>query len=233
MQALDQDDGLADRVYQAILDDILDGTMVPGQHLVQEQLAAELNVSRQPIQQAMALLKADGVVEKVGRRGLAVAPLDVDRMRHHYDLRGLIDGYAARQAADRVAGGMIEIAQARQNLNNSLRLWNSKGEMAPLKDQVLQDEQFHRAIYEMSGNPIVLDSVRPHWRFLRRAMADVLRHAEPPAAIWQQHAAISEAVLLGKPDMAADLSIRHTRDACNELAEVLEALSSSSNAAAS
>ena len=57
---------LGEQVYQAIVDEICDGTLEAGAHLVQEQLAARFGVSRQPVQQAMALLKADGLVEEAG-----------------------------------------------------------------------------------------------------------------------------------------------------------------------
>lgn len=58
--------GLAEQVYRAVLDEICDGALAPGASLVQEQLAERFGVSRQPIQQAMALLKADGLVEEAG-----------------------------------------------------------------------------------------------------------------------------------------------------------------------
>ncbi len=47
---------LTEQVYDAIVDEISDGRLAPGMHLVQEQLARRLGVSRQPVQQAMARL---------------------------------------------------------------------------------------------------------------------------------------------------------------------------------
>ena len=87
MKILKFQPSLTDQVYDAIVDQICEGALPAGSHLVQEQLAERLGVSRQPVQQAMALLKADGMVEEVGRRGLWVTPLDADLMRHHYDIR--------------------------------------------------------------------------------------------------------------------------------------------------
>lgn len=68
----------AEQVYFAIRDSICDGALEAGTHLVQEDLAARLGVSRQPVQQAMALLKNDGLVLEQGARGLYVAPLDAE-----------------------------------------------------------------------------------------------------------------------------------------------------------
>ncbi len=227
MTPLDQSDSLTERVYQAILEEVLDGRLIPGEHLVQEELAAQLNVSRQPIQQAMTLLKADGLIEKVGKRGMAVMALDVVRMQHHYDLRGLIDGYVARRAAERIRSGELDKTLHLRSMDQFFRNWNRRGPKAPYREQVIQDERFHHAIYEMSGNTTVIESVRPHWRFLRRAMVEVLRQAEPPAEIWDQHAAIAEAILSGEPERAEGLAQSHTIKACLRLTAALSAEGSS------
>ena len=72
-----------EQAYEIIRDSICDCTLEPGTHLVQEDLAADIGVSRQPIQQAMLLLKADGLVIETGGRGLYVAPMDPDSIVFH------------------------------------------------------------------------------------------------------------------------------------------------------
>ena len=67
---------LTEQVYQRLLNAICDGELVPGARLTQEELAASLDVSRQPVLQALRLLKKDGFVIDAGRRGLRVAPLE-------------------------------------------------------------------------------------------------------------------------------------------------------------
>ena len=84
-------------------------------------------------------------------------------------------------------------------------------------EMVRQDEAFHRLFYETSGNPLLAQTAEPHWRFLRRVMGDVLRHAEPPHDIWDQHEAIVEAVLEGRCSAAANLMAR-TCHPCRPLA---------------
>ena len=222
MKLLEQTSGLTDRVYNAILHEILDGDLKPGMHLVQENLAEQLGVSRQPVQQAMALLKADGLVEQFGRRGLRVTGLDLDRMQNHYEIRGLLDGYAARQAAERVRDGTIEQAKGIDEMHRLFRSGNRAAEKGTVREQIEYDEAFHYKIYELSGNPVLLDSVEVHWRFLRRAMGEVLRHAEPPEEIWNQHAEIAEAILSGKPDQAEELATAHARNVSKKLQLSLE-----------
>src|SRR5438874_433881 len=67
---------LTEQVYQRLLNAICDGELVPRARLTQEELAASLDVSRQPVLQALRLLKKDGFVIDAGRRGLRVAPLE-------------------------------------------------------------------------------------------------------------------------------------------------------------
>jgi DNA-binding GntR family transcriptional regulator len=70
------------QVYDAIVDDICTGRITPGTPLRQELLAERFNVSRQPVQQALLLLKNQGILREFGRRGLEVIPLSADVAFH-------------------------------------------------------------------------------------------------------------------------------------------------------
>jgi DNA-binding GntR family transcriptional regulator len=90
-----------DRVYRSLLDAISDGSLAPGQRITQEDIAQQLAVSRQPVLQALRLLKKDGFVQDAPGRGLQVAPLDAGLDRNVYQVRGALDALAARLAAQR------------------------------------------------------------------------------------------------------------------------------------
>lgn len=221
MKPLDPATGLAERVYTAVLDDILDGALPAGTHLVQEHLASSLRVSRQPVQQAMALLKADGLVEEIGTRGVRVAALDLGRMQNHYDLRAVLDGYGARRAAARVQSGAVTAAKFKAQAKKILAAGVSAIRRGTVRDQIRQDEALHKLIYDASGNSTLEATAEPHWRFLRRAMADVLRHAAPPKTIWDQHSEIVEAIVTGDADLAGTLAEAHANVAATSLSDAL------------
>ncbi len=213
--------GRAEQAYQALLDEICDGALTPGTHLVQEELAARLGVSRQPIQQAMALLKSDGLVEEIGTRGLRVAALDPAAMRQHYEIRAALDGLAVRGAAQRAAAS----AEGARDIDRRGRALVQAGKAAaggPVRRLVRCDVDFHRFLYEASGNPLLAQTAEPHWRYLRRVMADVLRHAAPGAAIWKQHAEILAAVVAGDATRAQALAAAHVEGAADRLADALQ-----------
>jgi DNA-binding GntR family transcriptional regulator len=212
---------LVEQVYQAVLDEICDGRLPPMSHLVQEQLAERFGVSRQPIQQAMALLRADGLVAELGRRGLYVAALDLSLMRHHYEIRAALDRLATGLAAERVQHDPIlagDLAGRAEAILSRGRKAVAKGDTL---EQIRADEAFHRLIYEASGNPLLSRTAEPHWRFLRRAMSDVLRHAEPPDSIWRQHTAILDAIAAGDRRRAEALAAEHIELAADMLSDAL------------
>ncbi|HUS56207.1 MAG TPA: GntR family transcriptional regulator [Thermohalobaculum sp.] len=212
---------LTDQVYDALVDEICDGRLAPGRHLVQERLAERFGVSRQPIQQTMSRLKADGMVEEIGRRGLFVTRIDPARMLDNYGVRAALDGWAAKTAALRVSGN----AELRDRVDAEGRaLLEAAATAISAQDVaglVKLDYAFHSQFYAASGNRLIVETAEPHWRFLRRAMGDVLRKAENPVEIWRQHRAILEAIVAGDATAAMELAEAHARDAALLLADAL------------
>lgn len=223
MKALRPQPSMTDQVYDAIVEEICNGEIMPGEHLVQEQLAERLGVSRQPIQQAMSMLKADGLVQQIGRRGLQVAPLDMDQMQHHYDIRAALDGLAARGAARRAGASRSAAEALRQRGEDILARAQDAVARGALGEQVRLDMELHALIYASSGNPLLGRTAEPHWRFLRRAMAEVLRHAELPKEIWRQHRDILDAIVAGDAEAAERLIVDHDLHAASALSAALAA----------
>lgn len=213
---------LAEQAYQAILDEICEGRLPAGAHLVQEQLAKRLGVSRQPIQQAMALLKSDGLVEDAPGRGLAVTALDMTMMRQHYEIRAALDGLAARLAAGRAGASKQTAAEIRQRGGEIIEEGQGAVAEGDIARMVRCDFEFHGLFYAVSGNPLLEATAAPHWRYLRRVMGEVLRKAEPPADIWRQHREILDSVAKGRAEHAQDCAIHHVELAARELERASE-----------
>ena len=214
---------LMDQAYQAILDEICDGTLPAGTHLVQEQLARDLGVSRQPIQQVMALLKADGLVEEAPGRGLRVAELSIDLMWRHYEIRAVLDGLAARLAARRAAASARDAGRISKRGETIVEAGTGAVAAGDVTHMVRHDVEFHGLIYEASGNPFIASTAEPHWRHLRRVMGEILRRAGPPDSIWQQHREILDAVVEGDEVRAEEFAVRHIEQAAEGLAEAMAA----------
>ena len=98
MKALQTQPSLVEQVHKAILSEIASGKLKAGSRLIQEQIAQELGVSRQPVQQALTLLRNQGILQDAPGRGLLVVPMDLEHVRHMYDVRAVMEGLAFRQA---------------------------------------------------------------------------------------------------------------------------------------
>lgn len=223
MKPLSIQPGLTDRVYQLLLDEICGGALAPGTHLVQEQLAAALGVSRQPIQQALAMLRNEGLVQELGRRGLFVAPLDVGAMRHHYEIRAALDGLAARRAAERAASSRDIAADIKRDGKALIAAGMAAVAKGAVPAMVQRDVEFHAFVYACSGNPLLPATTEPLWRYVRRVMSEVLRHAEQPPAVWRQHGDILDAIIRGDAQGAEKHAVEHVRRAAERLAAEMTA----------
>lgn len=188
----------AEQVYAIIRDSICDARLKPGTHLVQEELASSLGVSRQPIQQAMLLLKADGLVIESGARGLYVAPMDPEKIGHHYQLRIVLDRLAAKLVAERIAENVDNVRAHLEKMGQKLIAeGRNVHHQHAAAEAVALDMKFHSLIYECSGNPFIAPAAELHWNFLRRVMISVLLHAGRGEIVWQEHAHILDLLLAG------------------------------------
>lgn len=202
---------LVEQVYRNLLDAISAGTLAPGKRLTQEEIAEQLAVSRQPVLQALRLLKKDGFVLDAPGRGVRVAPLNADLLIQIYEVRSTLDALAARLAA-----------RARHPLPPELidrgRL-TAQG--SDVRAMIAADEQFHAAIYAASGNPLIAESAQLHWHHIRRAMGAVLQVGAMRESIWDEHEAIAEAIRQGDAGAAETLMRQHGIDAGRNLAGLL------------
>ena len=72
---------LVEQVVNAIVSEIVDGELPSNSRLIQDELARAYGVSRQPVQQALLLLRDRGLVREASGRGLIVSPIDPDFVR--------------------------------------------------------------------------------------------------------------------------------------------------------
>ena len=202
---------LVDQVYGSLLDAISEGAMAPGSRIMQEDIAEQLAVSRQPVLQALRLLKKDGFVLDAPGRGVLVAPLDVDGLMQIYQVRSALDGLAARLAA-----------HTRYKVDSQLIARGRKAARGTdIKAMLAADVEFHAAIYAASGNPLIAQSAQLHWHHIRRAMGAVLQVSTMRESIWDEHEAIAAAISRGDADTAETLIRQHGEDAGRNLAGLL------------
>jgi DNA-binding GntR family transcriptional regulator len=205
LKALPNTPALVDQAYASLLSAIVSGELAPGERYTQEGLAAMLGVSRQPVLQALLLLRRQGLVlDGPGRRGIEVAPLTAEFVGHLYRIRGALDGLAARTAA---ATPRPELRAPGEALIAAGLAAADSGEVGEL---VEADLAFHRFIYEASGNPLLTETAAAHWHHTRRTMATYLRQPVSLRSVWDEHRLILDALVRGDAVAAERLSQDHT-----------------------
>ncbi len=207
---------LIEQVHARLVDAIADGTLPPGERLTQEDVAERLSVSRQPVSHALQLLRRQGLVIDSGKRGVEVAPVEPGRIRDLYRVRAALDGLASRLAAARVTASEATAREV-EALRSALAAGLALREDASMRDWIAVDVAFHTAVYEISGNPAIAETVAEQWPHFKRCMGAVLLHRDRRHTVWGEHAAITEGILAGDPDAAAEGAIRHTENAGNTL----------------
>ena len=220
MQPLDPQPALIDRAYERLVEAIADGTLAPGQRIRQEELGRALGVSRQPISHALQLLKQQKLVEENGRRALIVSEIDAARVRELYEVRSALDALAARLAAERVAGRAVDMRQ-RQAAQRALASGLALQPDAPVLAFIQADVAFHTALYRLSGNRAIEDTVTAQWPHLKRSMGAVLDDPEQRPRVWAEHREILRGVLAGDPAGAEHSARGHTDRAGAETARRL------------
>jgi DNA-binding GntR family transcriptional regulator len=220
LQPLDYQPALIQRAYEHLVEAIADGALAPGQRIRQEELGRMLGVSRQPISHALQLLKQQRLVEANGRRGLIVSAIDSIRIGELYQVRTALDAMAARLAAERVADRVIDLAQrraAQRALADGLRLRAD----APVLAFIRADVAFHTALYRLSGNRAIEDTVAAQWPHFKRSMGVVLDDPEQRPLVWAEHQEILRLVLAGDATGAETAARHHTDRAGAETARRL------------
>jgi DNA-binding GntR family transcriptional regulator len=193
---------LGDLVAEEIRSAILSGDLSPGERLKQERLAADLNVSRIPVREALRILESEGLVENDPRRGSRVVDVTPQRAADVLAVRGTLEGLAARLAAGRVTKDDIE----------SLRSIVGEGRKATEdSDHAAANEshtRFHLELARVSGNSYLYEEFAAMPAKTEWIVYTLLKSRGPIS--WAEHEAIVDAVAGGEADRAENLTRQHS-----------------------
>jgi DNA-binding GntR family transcriptional regulator len=144
----------AEEVRQKIAADIVAGRLKPGQQLEENVLAAQFNVSRTPVRDALRELGGTGLVEVRPHRGVRVAVIEVGRLEELFEAQAEIEGICAQLATLRMSGAdrrQLEMIQA-----DSVERVGASDDAA----YALLNERLHELVYDGTRNGILLELAR-------------------------------------------------------------------------
>lgn len=196
---------LRDLVVERLRADILSGRYKAGERLVEDRLAEDFKVSRNPVREALRALAAEGLVLVTPRRGATVAGFSAAEAREMIEVRATLEGMNARLAARRRDSAMMAALEA--CLEEGV---GKAGGGDPASLQRL-NARFHDLLAAAGHNRILADLMR-----LLRERTNLVfapRNAVGAGETWSEHRAILEAVLAGDEELAALLAARHVLQA--------------------
>jgi DNA-binding GntR family transcriptional regulator len=196
---------LRDKVAEEIRAAILAGRFEPGSRLIEDRLAEEFGVSRNPIREAIRTLASEGLVEVTARRGAMVASLSAEEADQMLEVRATLEAANARLAARRREPAIIE------QLKNIL----ARGTEAIAAERVAElphlNDEFHAHLARAGSNRVLADLMKT----LRDRTGPLFRGIglEFARTSWAEHAGILRAVIAGDPELASLLAYRHVINA--------------------
>lgn len=152
---------LADEVYDQLVKAIMEREIGPDDRLVQEKLAAELDISRTPVREALLRLEKEGVLHLANSGGFRLSRISEDETLELYQARAAIEGQAARILT--VRGDTDELDGLRTLITKTEDLKNPS-----TRDYFIANRTIHRAFMEAAGNRFLLEMFDMIWG---RAMA--------------------------------------------------------------
>lgn len=197
----------AQQAYAEIRRLIIDGALAPGSKVVVRLLSERLTLSATPIKSALAALERDGFLVAIPHRGYFVPKVSVQDMREIYELREVLDGIAARNAASQTDAQSL-VSNVLSPLYDEQQRQVRVGDAIGYSDT---DMEFHRAIWHAAGNTRLAqltDNLGGQLRFGSGSSSRL--PGRIPHAL-REHAAIMDAVAKGDAVRAERAAKAHVR----------------------
>ena len=206
---------LADQVFEKLENDIITGVYPRGEILTELKLVEQLGVSRTPIREALRRLEQERLIAESGK-GSVVLGITVEDLVDIMDIRQRIEGLAAWYATRNM---MQEGLEKLRHISQLQDFYFEKQDVEHLRQM---DDQFHDAIYELSGRTIICDTLLPLHRKTMRFRKISIQDTQRLGRSVQEHKAIFEAIAGGDAELASKLTTEHIANAKENMIARLE-----------
>ncbi|MCE2516625.1 MAG: GntR family transcriptional regulator [Alphaproteobacteria bacterium] len=205
----------ASRCRHLIMTAITTGALPPGERLIEADLGHALNVSRTPLREALAALKAEGVLHH-DSDGLRIRQLGWHDIHDLYEMRSTLEGMAARGAAEKSSA-------AEKSVINSIATTEARLiERGDEPDKLAQhNSRFHRAILQAAQNPFLIDALNRLSHLLVLLGTTAYSLPRRVSSIEGEHHAINMAIQSGDGDGAEAAMKTHLSNALTARLELL------------
>lgn len=215
----------ADQAYVMLRDLIVRGSLAPGARIIETDVAERLGVSRTPVRDALRQLLQEGYVTAGGggvQARLSVAPLTTDDARELFHVTALVEGLAARWAAERPQAERLRRAAVIEHTNAQIAV-ESQRPVPDLQRLFDLDEAFHRQCVEAGAGPRLLAlhaAIKPQIERYARLYVSALSDKIHTSV--DEHARAVDALRAGASDAAEHAIQANWHNAFARLEAVIE-----------
>lgn len=213
---------LKEEIFDALHRHIIAGKYGPGDWLRQEDIASQMGVSMTPVREALDLLVATGLAERVPYRGVRVREMSTKDIVEAYGMRLVLEAMIARDAAVNITPQQIS------GLKKILDEMKKHVKLNEMPHERQLSREFHTVIAEASGNTLliklyaVVANAFPDWLLYEALyrIPDLIKSSV--AQTFEEHTAILNALIKHDADTAVKASIEHVLDSGKWLEEYLD-----------
>jgi GntR family transcriptional regulator, rspAB operon transcriptional repressor len=191
------------KVHRHIREQILNGEIGPNERLVEARIARSIGTSRTPVREALHSLELEGLIESIPRVGYRVKQISDSEAVEIWEIRGLIEGLAARWACENDRTRLAK--ELRRNINLSEERV-SKGELTAFVDL---DGQFHEIIARLSGGRRLLELAQSLRRYALRYRLESICLPDTALRAIEGHKNILRAVEKNEPEALSHAICAH------------------------
>ncbi|MDR1651276.1 MAG: GntR family transcriptional regulator [Synergistaceae bacterium] len=194
------------KVYEWIKSGVFSGALAGGEPLSESMLAQETGISRTPIREALRVLARDGFVTLVPGKGAFVAEITLESIREIYEVRRLLEPYAARTAVMRILDDYLDRAASKWREIKSMineRRPVEWGEIADL------DREFHLMITTNAANRRIRDILIPYAAQVERFQLMSAKALSDVGETARQHLQLIDCIRRRDGDELAGLMLEH------------------------
>jgi DNA-binding GntR family transcriptional regulator len=212
---IDSNETFQQQAYVYIKEQIVNLVFKPGEFITDTQIANQLKVSRTPIREAFYRLEKEGLLIYEARRGWKVYSLSLDDIHEIFDIKEVLEGMVARQAAE------CKNETLRADLREALKVMQAAAEAGNSELWLQADRSLHDILFEMAGNERaarIIANLNDQWHRVRVGFIALQGRTHRSA---EEHRLFVESILVGNGEEAEQRMRAHLNEVRKELVHLL------------
>jgi DNA-binding GntR family transcriptional regulator len=193
-----QDKPVAEVLADILRSKIINGDLLPGERVVEAEIAKLYGLSRGPVREALRILDSEGLLTVEKFRSPTVRGVDTKVFAEMFQVRGVLEAFAASLAAQNIRNSKTDLRWAK----DQLAAWKSQKYATDVNAHVAANKELHERLLAIAANDVLAAQIKGLIMPGYRATLETLLAPESMQESAEQHVRILEAVIEGDPEKA-------------------------------